>query len=88
MEPWSIVAWRSGLDRSAFDCGRAPLNDWLEYHAGQAERRDSARTFLALDRDERIIGYISLCVAEVTIEDGAVAKLPSKYPVPAVRLAR
>jgi len=88
MEPWSLVPWRSDIDRSGFDCGQPSLNDWLQQQAGQAERRDSARTFLAIGTDGRIVGYLSLCVAQLAPEVVTSPAISSRYPIPAVRLAK
>jgi hypothetical protein len=37
------------FDRSSFDCGKPDLDDWLKTKAGQQERANNTRTFLAID---------------------------------------
>lgn len=61
---WSFLPWDSRLDRASFDCGEPALNQWLREQAGQSERRDSARTFLAVDTAGDLGGYVSLCGAD------------------------
>ena len=59
--------------------------------AGQAERRDNARTFLAIDGvDERVLGYYSTTAYRLELDAVAVAfgSGRRRYPVPAVLLAR
>jgi hypothetical protein len=43
-----IVAFDRSLDRSSFNCGQADLDDWLRRQAGQQERANNTRTFLAV----------------------------------------
>lgn len=57
---WSLERWRAGLNRAEFDCGEELLNLWLREHAGQSERRDTARTFVAVVNGDVIVGYFSL----------------------------
>jgi GNAT superfamily N-acetyltransferase len=47
-------------DRSAFSCGQADLDDWFRKRAGQDDRRDIARVFVAMDSDMGIVGFFSL----------------------------
>ena len=51
-----IVAFDRRLDRSSFSCGKPDLDDWLKTKAGQQERANNTRTFLAVD-GSRVIGY-------------------------------
>jgi hypothetical protein len=46
-------------DRGAFDCGIAPLNDYLRRYALQNQDRDAGRTYVAT-RGRRIVGYYTL----------------------------
>lgn len=72
-----------------FDCGKAPLNDWLARHARQAQGSGSARTFVVCD-DKRIAGFSSLTVGQVDTLDAPerARKGMGQYPVPVVILAR
>ena len=78
-------------DVSGFDSGNEPLDRWLTRYAGQSERRDAARTFVAT-RDARIVvAYYTLVAGEV--EHGSATENVKKgmsrhYPIPAALLAR
>jgi GNAT superfamily N-acetyltransferase len=58
---WIIQRLDKSHERSAFDCGKAELNDWLQRLAGQHERRDLARTFVAVrEGDPRVLGCYAI----------------------------
>ena len=59
---WLIKRFdRSVDDRKSFDCGKAPLNDWIKRRASQHEKRDLARTYVAVDREtSAVLGYYAL----------------------------
>lgn len=61
-------------DRAAFSCGVASLDDWFRLRAGQDEKRNVARVFVAIDDKGRIVGFYSL--SSFTL---AIADLPSIY---------
>lgn len=44
-----ILAFDRGFDRNAFSCGEPDLDNWLKTGAGQQERANNTRTFLAVD---------------------------------------
>ena len=44
-----ILAFDRRFDRSSFSCGKPDLDDWLKTQAGQQERVNNTRTFLAVD---------------------------------------
>lgn len=59
--PWLIEPLADRHDRTSFDCGVSVLNDWLIQRAGQFDRRDLARTFVAVaPNDARVIGFYAL----------------------------
>ena len=79
-------------DRSAFSCGSAPLDTYLQRQASQDIKRRVAACFVAVDRTSgAIAGYYTLSACHVYLDDipdDWQRKLP-KYPtVPAVRLGR
>jgi hypothetical protein len=41
-------------DVTGFSCGNEPLDRWLVRYAGQNQRRDAARTFVAVTTDQRV----------------------------------
>ncbi len=73
-----------------FDSGNETLDRWLVRYAGQGERRDAARTFVATV-DGRVVAYYTLVAGEVS--HGSATEQVSKgmsphYPIPAALLAR
>ncbi len=46
-----------------FRCGESILDRWLRAHAGQSQRRDLARTFVAADSELRV-GYYTLVAGQ------------------------
>jgi len=75
---------------SDFDSGEPDLDVWLKEQAGQQDRRNGARTLLALDEAEACVaGYYSTVTHEVAPADvGTTLGSARRYPVPAVLIAR
>ena len=60
-QPWQVQRLGDGHDRALFDCGKLPLNEWIQRFAGQYERRDLARTYVAVRAgDPRVLGYYAI----------------------------
>lgn len=77
--------------RRDFDCGRPELNDWLVKQARQSQQAGSSRTFVLTENDETIIGYYALSSHSVDFDAVSRAlskRQSSRYPIPAVLLAR
>ena len=77
-------------DRSSFRSGEAVLDDWFHKRAGQDDRRDVARVFVAL-YGERIAGFYSLNAFSLglgTLPEDHSAKLPRYDAVPAALIGR
>jgi GNAT superfamily N-acetyltransferase len=76
---------------SAFDCGNELLNRWLTRYAGQSDRRDAARTFVASDSQGTVLGYYALVAGHLRHEE-ANAEVrkgqPPRFPIPIALLAR
>lgn len=74
---------------SAFDCGKAPLNDFLIKHALQNQAGGGARTYV-MTTANNVIGYYSLAPASVNPEDAPdrVMKGQGRYHVPVILMAR
>lgn len=74
---------------AGFDCGKAPLNDFLIKYALQSQAGGGARTYI-MARGSRVIGYYSLAPASVAPEDapGRIIKGQGRYPVPVILMAR
>ena len=56
-------------DRAAFSCGVAALDDWFHLRAGQDEKRNVARVFVAIDDQYGIVGFYSLSSFTLSILD-------------------
>jgi GNAT superfamily N-acetyltransferase len=71
-----------------FDCGKAPLNDWLRNTALKAEGR-SARTMVVSDTTG-VIGYYCLSTGGVNHDENPLPKLKRNMPnpIPAMILGR
>ena len=76
-------------DTSSFDCGKAPLNHFLQRYALINQATGSARTFVSLS-GRQIGGYYSLAAASA--EHAAVplriSKGLARHPIPMLLLAR
>jgi hypothetical protein len=88
---WFITRLGREHDRAAFDCGHAALNDWLKQQAGQFDKRDLARTFVAVRATERtVLGYYAISshgVRRADLSDDQAKGLP-RIDVPVVLLGR
>ena len=91
MADWLIEPLAADHERSAFSCGRPPLDDFLRARVSQYEKRRLGRTFVAVPAgSRRVIGYYTLAAGAVAFEHlppDASRKLP-RHPVPLVLLAR
>lgn len=77
-------------DVSGFDCGNEALNRFLHRHALQNQRNQSARTYVAVRGETRVIGYYSLAAASAEYETvpSRIAKGLAQHPIPLTLLAR
>ena len=91
MASWRIERLDREYDLSLFDCGQAVLNDWLKNRAGQFDRRDLSRAYVATRQDERrVLGYYAIATHRVLHEDlpaGESKGLP-RLDVPVVLLGQ
>jgi GNAT superfamily N-acetyltransferase len=91
MDDWRIERLGRTHDRSAFDCGKAALDDFLRNLVSQYEKRNLGRTYVALRPGEkRVLGYYTLASGAISFQNlptGAARKLP-RHPVPVILLAR
>ena len=77
-------------DRSAFCSGEPALDDWFRKRAGQDDRRNVARVFVALD-GEAIAGFYSLGAFSLGLAALPVTlstKLPRYDAIPAALIGR
>jgi GNAT superfamily N-acetyltransferase len=78
-------------DRSKFSCGQAELDDWFRRRAGQDERRNIARVFVAVDSELGVVGFYSLSSFKLDFGDlpeEIARKLPRYDGVPAALIGR
>ena len=84
----SYDAGRHGV--TGFRCGNEPLDRWLLRYAGQNERRDAARTFVATT-DRRVYGYYTLLAGHLDHREATTetsSGLSPHFPIPVAILAR
>lgn len=90
-ESWVIERLGARHDRTAFDCGQPALNDWLKLRAGQFDRRDLARTYVAVRQAAaEVFGYYATSTHRVRYDalPADQAKGLPKIDVPVVLLGR
>lgn len=78
-------------DTSEFTSGVEPLDRWLRHSAGQSQRRDAARTFVAVTADRRVLGYYAALVGEIAHVRASSAVrqgMSQHFPIPVALVAR
>lgn len=78
-------------DRSTFSSGEPALDDWFRDRAGQDEKRNVARVFVAIDANGTVAGFYSLGSFGVAISDLPeiiARKLPRYDLIPAALIGR
>ena len=75
-------------DRATFSCDVTALDDWFRLRAGQDEKRNVARVFVAIDDQLGIVGFYSLSSFTLSIADlpPEQAKRLPRYDVVAAAL--
>ena len=78
-------------DRTAFSSGQPELDEWFRRRAGQDEKRNIARVFVALDQALGVVGFYSLSsytLALTDLPDEVARKLPRYDAIPAALIGR
>lgn len=78
-------------DRAAFSSSQPDLDDWFRHRAGQDDKRNVARVFVAVDDEPGVIGFYSLSSFTLSIHDlpdEIAGKLPRYDAVPAALIGR
>jgi GNAT superfamily N-acetyltransferase len=91
MNDWAIDPLAPHHDRSGFDCGKPALSDWLRRQAGQFERRDLARVYVATRSvSPRVAGYYALSNCQVAFDDFPPAEFRKspRMPLPAALIGK
>ncbi len=78
-----------GHRRAGFNCGEPALDDFLARLAGQQQRRNFSRTYVAVAEDGvTVVGFVTVSAGQVATADlPAGLKLP-RFPVPVMRIGR
>jgi len=87
----AIEALTKQHDRAAFACGQPDLDAWFRQRAGQDERRNIARVFVAVDDALGVVGFYSLGAFTLALDDlpeGLAGKLPRYDAIPAALIGR
>ena len=88
---WAIEKLSAQHDRSAFDCGKDPLNDFLKKYAGQNQKLGVSQTYVAVSpRSLTVEGYYTISSGSVqflNVPDDVRKGLP-RYPVPVAHVGR
>jgi GNAT superfamily N-acetyltransferase len=73
----------------AFNCGAAPLNNYLQRFALANQNAGGAQTYVAAEGD-RVVGYYSLSTASVEYDQAPerTRKGLARHPIPVILLAR
>jgi GNAT superfamily N-acetyltransferase len=83
-----LVPIRKDIPVKSFDCGNSVLNEYLKLYARKNDISGIGKTFLALDEDGKVSGYITLSNAQIERNKLPDAlKLP-RYPIPALRIGK
>jgi len=78
-------------DITGFGCGNELLDRWLVRYAGQGQRRDAARTFVAATDDRHVYGYYTLVAGQLDHREATPETrrgLSQRFPIPVAILAR
>jgi len=78
-------------DRTSFSCGQPDLDDWFRRRAGQDEKRNVARVFVAVTADLGVVGFSSLSSLSLSLEslpEELAHKLPRYDAIPAALIGR
>ena len=91
MAQWDIQPLGRRHVRSSFDCGNPTLNEWLQKRAGQWQKKELARCYVAVPKDEsRVVAYYAISSHHVSYESlpADQAKGLPRIDVPVVLLGR
>jgi GNAT superfamily N-acetyltransferase len=78
-------------ETGGFSCGNELLDRWLTRYAGQNERRDAARTFIATTDGRAVCGYYTLVAGQLQHDEATLQTrkgLSPHFPVPVAIIAR
>lgn len=88
---WEIRRLERKHELATFECGQPSLDSWLKERAGQFDRKDLSRTFVAMAIGQhQVAGYYALANHRVEFDQlpREAAKGLPKIDIPVVLLAR
>lgn len=89
---WKVESFdRTRHIRDGFDCGEPLLNDWFKTQAGQYERKNLTRVFVAVDVDAYAVrGFYSISSHTVTydVSSAELTKGVPKIDIPTALIGR
>ena len=87
----AIEALAKRHDRTAFSSGQPEVDEWFRRRAGQDERRNVARVFVAIDDGLGVVGFYSLSSYTLAADDlpeDIARRLPRYDAIPAALIGR
>jgi len=77
-------------ERKTFNCGKPQLDEYLHRHARQNDEKNISKTFVAVNDENIVVGYYSLCTSSIEFEElpDEIRKQLPNYPVPAALIAK
>lgn len=89
--PFRVAPLEAAHDRTPFNSGTEPLDDYFQRRVTQDIHRRITACFVALTHAQRIAGYYTLASTSLLLHDlpATIGKKLPRYPsVPAVRMGR
>ncbi len=89
-QEWRVEKLNASHDLSRFDCGKEPLNRFVQRYALVGQKTGSAQTYVIRTGEEPPAGYYSLAVGGVEHGEAPsrIKKGLARHPVPVMLLAR
>ena len=85
-----IYKYERQFKRDKFDCGKEPLNNYIQRNATKDVKNGTCTCFVIKNADEEVIGYYTLSTESIPIEDAPPQfqkKIKYQY-VPVILLGR
>jgi GNAT superfamily N-acetyltransferase len=89
--PITIEALSGQHERTNFSCGESELDDYFRRRAGQDDRRNIARVFVATDPELGVVGFYTLSTCAIhpgEVPTEVARKLPRYESIPAALIGR
>lgn len=85
-----VAKLHAAHETDPFDCGKEPLNRFLQRFALVNQKAGSAQTYVVCRGEQRVVGYYSLAVGAVEHAEAParVGKGQPRHPIPVMLLAR